>query len=89
MPHAPRAFLVKRYSIILHCTFALQIFFPSGAYGQVTYQIPVKSKVDTHLTPTAMVVMDHQSPRSWFVAGVVPMKNIESQNLSGMRPAPP
>lgn len=50
MPHAPRAFLVKRYSSILHCTFALQIFFPSGAYSQVTYQIPVKSKVDTHLT---------------------------------------
>ena len=49
MPHAPRAFCVKNYPSILHCTFALQLFFPSGAYGQVTYNLPVKSKADTHL----------------------------------------
>lgn len=41
---------LKRYSSILHCTVALQIFIASGAYGQVTYNLPIKSKVNTHLT---------------------------------------
>jgi len=51
MSHAPRTCLVKNYPSIVRFTFALQIVFPSDAYGQVTYNLPVKSKGDTHIIP--------------------------------------
>ena len=51
MSHAPQACRAKNYSSILRCTFALQIFFASGAYSQVAYDLPVERKVDMHITP--------------------------------------
>lgn len=51
MSNAQRSCHAKNYSNIVRFTFALQIFVPGSAYGQVTYNLPVKSKGDTHITP--------------------------------------